>query len=320
MEYKGKEKEGGIEYSFTAKAAQSRLDVFLAEAADISRAQAQKAIAAGRVFLNGCAVPARASVREGDLVLAYFPPPESDTALPQELPLDIVYEDSSVIVINKAQGMVVHPSNGHVDGTLVNALLYHCQNLSGVGGSLRPGIVHRLDKDTSGLLVAAKDDISHQKLSEQFHDHSARRSYFALVHGNFREDSGRVDAPLARHPVDRQKQAVVTGGRNAVTHWRVLQRLGTVTLLRLDLETGRTHQIRVHMAHIKHPVLGDALYGAEAKKWGLDGQALHGFALQFAHPKTGETLRFFAPPPAAFLRALTALGGDASFFADYILS
>jgi len=294
---------------FTPPTPHPRLDVYLAGAAGISRAQTQKAIAEGRVLLNGRPAPAREPVRAGDII-AYTPPaPAPGAVLPQNIPLDIVYEDSSLIVIHKPQGMVVHPANGHADGTLVNALLCHCESLSGIGAPLRPGIVHRLDKDTSGLLVAAKDDISHQKLAEQFADHSARRAYLALVHGNFKEDSGTVAAPLGRHPVDRQKQAVVQDGRPAVTHWRVIERFGAVTLLRLDLETGRTHQIRVHMAHIKHPVLGDALYGAEAKKLGLIGQALHGFSLQFTHPKTGEEMQFTAPLPDYFLRALESLGG-----------
>ena len=308
-------KEGEVEIIsvYTANTVAARLDVFVAEAAAVSRTQAQKAIVEGRVLLNGKPAPAKTAVRVGDEVSVCFPAPTPYAAMPQAIPLDIVYEDGFIIVINKPQGMVTHPSAGHADGTVVNALLFHCKKLSGVGGEQRPGIVHRLDKDTSGLLVAAKDDATHQNLCKQFEEHSARRSYLALVHGNFKEDGGTVDAPIGRHPIDRQRQAVLPAGqgRRAVTHWRVLERLGAVTLLRLELETGRTHQIRVHMAYIKHPVLGDPLYGGAGRaKPGLAGQALHGFELRLAHPQTHEPLCFTAPPPEWFLRTLRAYGGD----------
>ena len=218
----------------------------------------------------------------------------------------MVYEDADLIVVNKARGMVVHPAPGHPDGTLVNALLWHCgDSLSGIGGARRPGIVHRIDKDTSGLLVAAKNDFAHQGLSAQLSDHSLFREYAALACGSFRTDSGTVDRPVGRHPVDRKRMAVdVKNGKSAVTHWGVLERYRGYTLLRCRLETGRTHQIRVHMASIGHPLLGDGLYGAKCPDRGLEGQCLHAQYLHLTHPRTGERLQFEAPLPDYFVSVL----------------
>ena len=224
--------------------------------------------------------------------------------LPQDIPLDVVYEDGDVIVVNKPVGMVVHPAPGHPDGTLVNALLFHCgDTLSGINGALRPGIVHRIDRDTSGLLIAAKNDFAHQKLSAQLQDHTLARIYRCIVIGNLREDSGTVDAPIGRHPADRKKMAVDPKGRSAVTHWKVLGRYPGCTHLECRLETGRTHQIRVHMAYIGHPLLGDTLYNKTPGTF--PRQALHSASLSFVHPITGEPLNFHAPLPEDMQNLLT---------------
>jgi 23S rRNA pseudouridine1911/1915/1917 synthase len=217
-----------------------------------------------------------------------------------------------LLVVDKPQGMVVHPAPGHPGGTLVNALLYHIGDLSGIGGELRPGIVHRIDKMTSGLLVVAKNDAAHRGLSEQFRNHTAHRSYIALVDGNIKQDDGTVDAPVARHLVDRKKMAIVPGGREAITHWQVAERYGQYTLLRLELETGRTHQIRVHMASLQHPVTGDDVYGRAKLPFGLKGQALHGYRLTFVHPESDDAMCFYAPPPEYFMTALKKAGGEQS--------
>jgi 23S rRNA pseudouridine1911/1915/1917 synthase len=226
----------------------------------------------------------------------------------EDIPLDILYEDEDLCVVNKPRGMVVHPAVGNESGTLVNALLYHFDGLSTIGGEVRPGIVHRIDKMTSGLLVVAKNDMAHEGLARQFADHFAHRSYIALVAGNIREDTGTVDAPIGRHPTERKRMAVVPNGRRAVTHFRVLYRFSSVTLLSLELETGRTHQIRVHMAHIHHPLVGDSVYSSGKNDLGMEGQALHGWRLQFTHPKTGEHMAFQAPLPEDMQRALKRLG------------
>ena len=234
-----------------------------------------------------------------------LPEPEPVEAVPQDIPLDVVYEDADVIVVNKPSGMVVHPAPGHPDGTLVNALLCHCAGtLSGIGGALRPGIVHRIDRDTSGLIIAAKNDAAHQYLSAQLADHTLARTYECIVAGALREDRGTVDAPIARHPTDRKRMAVVAGGREAVTHWEVIARYPGYTHVRCRLETGRTHQIRVHMAYIGHPILGDTVYGAKKEVPGLTGQCLHAVGLRFLHPRTHEVVELSCPLPDEFTRML----------------
>ena len=275
---------------------------------DLSRTQAQRLIRDGAILLNGKVVKPNAMLAEGDVVDITYPDPVETDVMPEDIPLDIVYEDADLLVINKPQGMVVHPAPGHESGTLVNALMYHIRDLSGIGGELRPGIVHRIDRMTSGLLVVAKNDVTHRALSDQFRDHSARRSYVALVDGNIREESGTIDAPLARHPVDRKRMAIVQGGRDAVTHWHVAERYGQYTLLQIELETGRTHQIRVHLRSIQHPVTGDDVYGREKRPFGLLGQALHGYRLTFRHPRSGDTMIFYAPLPDYFYQAIQKAG------------
>ena len=248
-----------------------RLDAFLASSLDgLTRSQATRLIESGEVAVNGRAVSKSYKLAGGEDIAVTLPEPEPVEAVPQDIPLDVVYEDADVIVVNKPSGMVVHPAPGHPDGTLVNALLYHCAGtLSGVGGALRPGIVHRIDRDTSGLIIAAKNDAAHQYLSAQLADHTLARTYECIVVGKLREDRGTVDAPIARHPTDRKRMAVVAGGREAVTHWEVIARYPGYTHVRCRLETGRTHQIRVHMAYIGHPILGDTVYGAKKEVPGL---------------------------------------------------
>ena len=288
-----------------------RLDALVAAETELSRTQAQRLIRDGLITLNGESVKPNAVTSVGDRVEITYPEPEEVDVAAEDIPLDVLYEDEDLLVVNKPQGMVVHPAPGHASGTLVNALLYHIRDLSGIGGELRPGIVHRIDRMTSGLLVVAKNDTVHRALSEQFCDHSAHRSYVALVDGNIREESGTVDAPLARHPVDRKKMAIVPGGRDAVTHWQIAARYGQYTLLQIELETGRTHQIRVHLYSIQHPVTGDDVYGREKRPFGLIGQALHGYRLTFRHPRSGEPLVFYAPLPDYFSQALAKAGEKA---------
>ena len=285
-----------------------RLDVFLSRVSGESRARIQKLIEEEAVSVNGASRRANYRLRPGETVLLRVAPPVALDVRPEPIPIDIVYQDADICVINKTQGMVVHPAPGNESGTLVNALLYAVHDLSGIGGVARPGIVHRIDKMTSGLLVVAKNDRAHASLAAQFKAHTAHRSYLAIVEGNLKEDTGTVDAPIGRHPVDRKRMAVVPNGREAVTHWNTLRRMGQFTLIQAELESGRTHQIRVHMAHIKHPVAGDPLYGPEKPKLGLEGQALHAFRLTLRHPSTGEERSFFAPPPAWFLEALRRAG------------
>lgn len=289
----------------------SRIDAYLAANTYLTRSKIQKLIKDGAVALNGKACKASSAVCAGDSIRILVPETDEDRLPePENIPLDVVYEDDDLAVINKPKGMVVHPAPGNPSGTLVNALLYRFQTLSGAGGEIRPGIVHRIDRMTSGLLVVAKNDFAHEALARQFAEHTAHREYLCLVHGNLKEDSGTVDAPIGRHKTDRKRMAVTEDGRRAVTHWHVLERFGTETLLDVRLETGRTHQIRVHMAYIKHPILGDEVYGSPAPKLGLNGQALHGYRLTFSHPRTGETMSFTAPLPDDFTTAIVRLGGS----------
>ena len=287
-----------------------RLDVFLAEQLEnTSRSAAQKLLEAGAVTLAGKALRKQDRTLAGAVYEVELPEVKEIAIEPKDLPLDVVWEDEDLLVINKPKGLVVHPAPGHWDDTLVNALMYHCKNsLSGINGELRPGIVHRIDKDTSGLLIVAKNDFAHQALAEQLQDHSLSRTYEAVVKGGFREDEGTVDAPIGRHPVDRKKMAVTEkNSRSAVTHWKVLERLGQYTLVECRLETGRTHQIRVHMAHIHHPLLGDTVYGSPKPELGLDSQCLHARELRFRHPRTGEEITVSCPRPAWFEAVLEKL-------------
>ncbi len=290
----------------------SRLDVFIAkEQAAPSRSAAQRHLADGRVRVNGL-VETRPSyrVREGDMVEVDIAPPErSDSVLPEQIQLVVVYEDGDLMVVNKPRAMVVHPGGGRTTGTLVNALLGREMDLSHIGGAHRPGIVHRLDKDTTGLMIVAKNDSAHTRLSADLAARRVDRRYLAIVRGNITEKSGMVDAPIGRHPIDRKRQAVIPSGRPAITRFEVAERFGDYTLVRVKLETGRTHQIRVHMSYIGRPVAGDPMYGGHgaAGELGLEGQALHSASLQFLHPMTGNTMFFEVPPPADFARALEGL-------------
>ena len=279
-----------------------RLDAFLASSLDeLTRSQATRLIESGAVTVNGKAVSKGYKLTGGEDIAVTLPAPEPVKAVAQDIPLDVVYEDADVIVVNKPSGMVVHPAPGHADGTLVNALLHHCAgSLSGVGGALRPGIVHRIDRDTSGLIIAAKNDAAHRFLSAQLADHTLARTYECIVVGALREDSGTVDAPIARHPTDRKRMAVVQGGRPSVTHWEVIARYPGFTHVRCRLETGRTHQIRVHMAYLGHPILGDTVYGAKKEVAGLTGQCLHAVGLRFLHPRTHEAVELSCPLPEEF--------------------
>ena len=285
-----------------------RLDAFLSADGALTRSQAARLIAEGRVRVNGKPAAKSARLSGGETVTVDVPQLRETALSPQDIPLDVVYEDDDVIVVNKPTGLVVHPAPGHPDGTLVNALLHHCgDSLSGIGGEKRPGIVHRIDRDTSGLIIAAKNDAAHLALSAQLKDHSLSRTYECLVTGNMKQDSGTVDAPIGRSSADRKKMAVVPTGRRAVTHWEVVARYPGVTHLRCRLETGRTHQIRVHMAYIGHPILGDTVYGAKKPVPGLTGQCLHATGLRFVHPRTGEPVELHCPLPPEFTAMLQKL-------------
>lgn len=272
---------------------------------EITRSQLKNLINDGHVTVNGQPVKPKYKVQAGDKISLVKPEPQSLELTPENIPLDIVYEDDDVIVVNKPQGMVVHPAPGHPDHTLVNALLYHSP-LSTINGTFRPGIVHRIDKDTSGLLMVAKNDLAHQSLAEQLRNKTNKREYLALVYGQIKEDEGTIDAPLGRNPQDRKKQAVVKDGRHAVTHFKVVKRYDNFTLVKCILETGRTHQIRVHMKYIGHPLVGDPLYGPR-KVIGKNGQFLHAALLGFKHPRTGEEMVFEAPLPENFQKMLDKL-------------
>ena len=293
----------------TTEQAGQRIDSFLAaEIEGLTRSAAARLLEQGNVTAGGKPLAKNYRLRGDETLLVEQPEAVETEVTAQEIPLDVVYEDEDVIVVNKPVGLVVHPAPGHPDGTLVNALLHHCgDSLSGVGGEKRPGIVHRIDRDTSGLIIAAKNDAAHLGLSAQLSDHTLARTYECLVVGNLREDSGTVDAPIARHPTDRKKMAVRPDGRRAVTHWEVIARYNGVTHVRCRLETGRTHQIRVHMAHINHPILGDTVYGNKKPVPGLTGQCLHATALQFIHPRTGEKIALTCDLPEEFQAKLRKL-------------
>ena len=296
----------------TVQAAESgvRLDVFLAENLEnMSRSAAQKLLESGAVTLDGKALRKQDKTVAGTVYEVELPEVKEVAIEPKDLPLDVVWEDADLLVLNKPKGVVVHPAPGHWDDTLVNALMFHCKNsLSGINGELRPGIVHRIDKDTSGLLIVAKNDFAHQALAAQLQDHSLSRTYEAVVKGGFKEDEGTVDAPIGRHPVDRKKMAVTEkNSRPAVTHWRVLERFGQYTLVECRLETGRTHQIRVHMAYIRHPILGDTVYGSPKSELGQTSQCLHARKLSFRHPRSGEEITVTCPRPAYFEAVLEKL-------------
>lgn len=287
-----------------------RIDKYLAEQLpDITRSYLQKLLKDGSVQMNGKPVKTSTKTAAGAIIELTIPEPEEPEILPEDIPLDILYEDSDVILINKPKDMVVHPAAGHYTGTLVNALMYQCKgDLSGINGVLRPGIVHRIDKDTTGVLIVCKNDKAHNALAEQLKEHSITRKYRAIVCGNLKEDEGTVDAPLGRHPQDRKKMAIVrTGGKRAVTHYRVLERFGNYTYIECQLETGRTHQIRVHMASLGHPLLGDEAYGRVKSPFKLEGQTLHAMVLGFIHPTTGEYMEFEAPLPEYFEKLLEKL-------------
>ncbi len=295
-----------------------RIDAFLSSCfEDRSRTFLKKLIEEGRITVVSDGSKEERSVKpsyavaENDLVLIDFPEPEALAVLPENIPVPILYEDEDLLIVNKPKGMVVHPSIGHTTGTLVNALLWHCKDLSGINGVLRPGIVHRIDKDTTGLLVVCKNDLAHQKIAAQFADHSQKRIYEGIVTGNLPGDEGTVDAPIGRSRNDRKKMAVDPDGRPAVTHYRVLERFGQYTYAEFSLTTGRTHQIRVHMAHLRHPILGDELYGSGRSPWKTDGQFLQARLLGFIHPSSGEYVEFEAEHPEYFEKILRKLRDQA---------
>lgn len=304
------ENRQGLELCFLAEEEDQevRVDQYLAECCEhLSRSYLQKLMKTGAVLVNEKPVKASYKLNEGDRITCYVPKVVEPEILAEPLPLDILFEDKDVILINKPKGMVVHPAPGHTSGTLVNGLLYHCRGeLSGINGVMRPGIVHRIDKDTTGVIVACKNDASHRALAAQLKEHSITRRYYAIVHGSFSADEGTVNAPIGRHPVDRKKMSInEKNGREAITHYRVLERLGSYTWIECRLETGRTHQIRVHMASIKHPLLGDEVYGpGNCPIKHLQGQTLHAGVLGFIHPSTGEYREFSAPLPDYFTKLL----------------
>lgn len=297
-----------IEFSTEEKDKDQRVDKFLSERlTGKSRSYIQGLIQEGNVKVGNKAVKSNYKIKTKDIISVNVPEPIELEVKAEKIELDVLYEDEDLIVINKPQGMVVHPAAGNYSGTLVNALLNHCKDLSGINGVIRPGIVHRIDKDTSGVLVIAKNDNSHHRLAEQLKDHSMKRVYIALVEGVLKSNEGIVDAPLARHPVERIKIAVVSGGRRAVTHYRVIDRFSANTLIECRLETGRTHQIRVHMAHIGHPLVGDPVYGYKKQKIKAEGQLLHAKVLGFIHPTTGQYMEFQSELPQYFDKVLTFL-------------
>ena len=297
------------EITLTADDSGARIDKLISESdCGISRSMAAKLCEEGKVIVAGKNVSKNYKTKAKDVITIDMPEAQVIEAVPQDIPLDIVYEDADVIVVNKPQGMVVHPAAGNPDGTLVNALMHHCgESLSAINGVIRPGIVHRIDKDTSGLLVAAKNDAAHNSLSAQLKERKALRKYLALVNGNIKEDELTIDKPLGRNPADRKKMAIVQGGREAVTHVRVLERFWQYTLVECILETGRTHQIRVHMTSIGHSIVGDKTYGIKKEKFNLEGQLLHAATIGFVHPRTGELIEFQSEMPDYFKNVLETL-------------
>ncbi len=290
-----------------------RLDAYLADQVEeLSRSLLKSLIADGKVTVNGRIKKASYRVRGGEEIKVVIPAAQEVPILPQNLPLEIFYQDKDLAVINKAKGMVVHPAHGNWEGTMVNALLHHIKDLSGINGELRPGIVHRLDKDTSGVMVVAKNDAAHRELAEQTRTHTINREYIALVHGSFTENLGTIEAPIGRSKYDRKKMAVVAEGRPSTSEYKVLERFSRYTLLQIKLLTGRTHQIRVHFSYIQHPVVGDPLYGPSKRHLGLDSQALHAHLLGFKHPASGAYMEFRSPLPEYFQEVLTRLRQQAS--------
>lgn len=303
------------ELHFTPETEGVRIDKFLVqEVCELSRSHLQKLILMGLVTVEGKEVKASYKTCQGQEILLRIPEPETLDIQPENIPLDILYEDCDLLIVNKPKGMVVHPAPGHYTKTLVNAVMYHCcDQLSGINGVLRPGIVHRIDMDTTGSLVVCKSDRAHQALADLLKSHEIKRTYRAIVHGNLKNDEGIVDTPLGRHPVERKKMSVQEGkGRRAVTHYQVLERFGNFTYIECRLETGRTHQIRVHMASIGHPILGDVLYGPAKCPFKLQGQTLHAGILGFTHPSKGEYMEFEAPLPEYFVKLLNKLRGGCS--------
>lgn len=301
--------EAGLEIvTAEAEDAGTRADVFLAAKLGVSRSNMQKLLEDGRVKRGEKIIKANYKVRAGEMFVVDIPEPEPIEAVPENIPLDIIYEDDDVVVLNKARGMVVHPAPGNYTGTLVNALLYHCSNLSGINSAIRPGIVHRLDKDTSGIMIVAKNDAAHISLSQQIQSKNAVRTYLAVVRGNIKTDSGTIETQIARDKTDRKKMAVVKeGGRDAITDYEVLERFGKYTLVRCKLRTGRTHQIRVHMEYLGYPLVGDPKYSPMKTPFGIKGQALHSHTLEFTHPRTGERMKFEAPLPEDMHKIITRL-------------
>lgn len=298
------------EFEFQIEQKSGRVDKYLTtELETMSRSKVQNLIADGYVFVNGETIKANYKLETGDKVEVFVPEPEAVDVEAEDIPLDIIYEDKDIVLINKAQGMVVHPGAGNPNGTLVNALLFHIKDLSGINGEIRPGIVHRLDKDTSGILIVAKNDEAHVNLSEQLQNRTVKRKYWALVHGVLPHEHGTINAPIGRDPKDRQKFTVIKGGKEAISHFRVLERIQKFSLMEVSLETGRTHQIRVHLNYIDHPVAGDKIYGPKKSLEG-NGQFLHARMLEFTHPRTGETMSFEAELPALFEETLDRLRKD----------
>lgn len=292
----------------TEEQAGQRADVGLALLLDITRSNMQRLLEDGRAVKGAKVLKANYKLKAGDEIVVTLPEPQPLDAQPENIPLDIIYEDEDVIVVNKARGMVVHPAAGNYSGTLVNALLYHCKNLSGINGVIRPGIVHRLDKDTSGIMICAKNDEAHLSLSQQIQAKTARRTYLAVVRGNIKTDSGIIETQIARDKVDRKKMAVVKeNGREAITDYEVVERFGKYTLVRCKLRTGRTHQIRVHMEYLGYPLVGDPKYSPMKTPFAIKGQALHSQTLEFTHPRTGERMRFEAPLPEDMQKIITRL-------------